>query len=58
MLNHDKRSQVKHLMNAVLKHFWMSGEWGKPIILKWKLLRDVSVGWKEFKPPTWEAFTP
>jgi hypothetical protein len=45
-------------MNAVIKHFLMSGEWEKPITLKWKVLRDVSVGRKEFKPPTWEVFTP
>jgi hypothetical protein len=42
----------------VLKHFWMSGELEKPVILKWKVLRDVSVGRKEFKPPEWEVFTP
>jgi hypothetical protein len=45
-------------MNAVLKHFWMSGEWEKPVTLKLKVLRDVSIGRKEFKPPEWEAFTP
>jgi hypothetical protein len=45
-------------MNIVLKHYWMSGEWAPPKVLKWKVLRDVSVGWKEFKPPEWEVFTP
>jgi hypothetical protein len=36
----------------------MNGDFEKPITLKWKVLRNVSVGWKEFKPPTWEVFTP
>jgi hypothetical protein len=46
-------------MNTALKHFWLSGAWAPPpAVLKWKPLRDPSVGLKEFKPPEWEVFAP
>jgi hypothetical protein len=44
-------------VNVALKHLWLSGTWLKPIALQRKVLRDVSVGRKEFKPPEWEGFT-
>jgi hypothetical protein len=44
-------------VNVSLKHFWMSGAW-LPAMLKWKPLRDPTVGWKEFRPPEWQVFVP
>ncbi len=47
-------------MNIAVKHFWLSG-WmppAPPPLLRWKTLRDKTVGWKEFRPPEWQAFAP
>jgi hypothetical protein len=45
-------------MNIVIKQFWMTGTWTPPTTLSWKVLRDISIGWKEFKPPEWQEFAP
>jgi hypothetical protein len=40
------------------KQFWLSNIWAPPPLLIHKILNDLTVGRKEFKPPEWETFKP
>jgi hypothetical protein len=44
-------------MHVSLKHNFLSG-WGAQPKLYHKILRDPTIGRKEFRPPQWETFAP